>query len=83
MIQKKKKKTTGNQWGDGSKWQDRGMRLRATTIMVKIDNNKDTLYSTGNYSHYFVVNFNEIYKNTKSLCCTPETNTTLNQLYFH
>ena len=45
--------------------------------------NKVLLYSTGNYIQYPVVNNNgKEYKKeciciTESLCCTPETNTTL------
>ena len=44
--------------------------------------NKVLLYSTGNYTQHPIINHNrkehekEIYK-TESLCCTPETNTTL------
>ena len=50
--------------------------------------NKVLLHSTGNYTQHPIINHNrkehekEIYK-TESLCCAPETNTTLNQLYFH
>ena len=48
--------------------------------------NKDLLYSTGNSTQYFVINYTGkeskirayiyIYK-TESLCCTPKTDTTL------
>ena len=50
------------------------------------------MYSTGNYSQYLVITYNgkksEKKKDmciciTESLCCMPETNTTLNQLYFN
>ena len=53
------------------------------TTVYKI-NNKDLLYSTGNYIQYPVINYNE--KNwgkkvhtgiNRSLCCSPETNTIL------
>ena len=57
---------------------------------VDINNpdNKDLLHSTGNYIQYLVINYNgkepekNIHKTeyiciTESLCCTPETNTTL------
>ena len=55
-------------------------------------NNKDLLYSTGNYIQYLAITYNGkesekvyIYSEsekeyifiTKSLCCTPETNTML------
>ena len=33
------------------------------------------LYSTGNYIQFPVINHNQ--KESESLCCTPETNTTL------
>ena len=52
--------------------------------------NKDVLYSTVNYPQYFVIREKNLKKNfficmkkyiciyiTESLCCTPETNTTL------
>ena len=53
----------------------------------KIDKSKVILYSTGNYIHYPVIYYNgktwkRIYTHAyiyiyESLCCTPETNTTL------
>ena len=51
--------------------------------MYKI-NNKDLLYSTGNYIQYPVIDYNgkELEKNVytginRSLCCSPETNAIL------
>ena len=42
---------------------------------------KDLPYSTGNYTQYFVITYKgkESEKDyiAESLCCTPETNTTL------
>ena len=59
-------------------------------ILKKITN-KDLLYSTGNYTQYFVITYKgkESEKNTcicrcitDSLCCTPGTNNSIsNQLY--
>ena len=54
-------------------------QMHTTTHKI---NNKDLLYSTGDYIQYLVTyNGKESEKNTymttKSLCCTPETNTTL------
>ena len=41
--------------------------------------NKDTLHITGKYSHCFIIMFicSIIYKNIKSLCCAPQSNTVL------
>ena len=52
---------------------------------VKQKNNKDLLYSTGNYIQYLSITYNGkesekryVYTcTTESFCCTPETNTTL------
>ena len=56
---------------------------------IKYITNKDLLYSTGNYTEYFVTTYKvkesdkeDIYLSiylyiSESLCCTPETNTTL------
>ena len=52
---------------------------RYTPLYVKQINNKDLLYSTGNYIQ-LTYNGKELEKNiciTKSLFCTPETNTIL------
>ena len=56
-------------------------------LYIKQVNNKDLLYSTGNYTQYFVITYMEkesekeytyIYVCiTESLCCTPETSTEL------
>ena len=51
----------------------------------RMDSNKILLFSTGNYIHYPMINYNEkeyIKKNvslglTESFCCTAEINTTL------
>ena len=56
-----------------------------TLLYVKQIANKDLLYSTGNYTQYFVITFKvkEFEKEyiyiciTESLCCTPETNTAM------
>ena len=58
---------------------------RYKLLYIKYINNKVLLYSTGNYIQYPVINHNgkEYEKEyvhiciTESLCCTPETNTTL------
>ena len=47
---------------------------RYKLLGMKQIGNKDVLYSVGNYSQYFVISFNGVYKNTESLCYTPETN---------
>ena len=59
-----------------------------TLLYIKQITNKDLLYSTRNYTQYLVITYNEretkkrlyiyicVYI-TESLCCTPETNTTL------
>lgn len=51
-------------------------------LLYKIDKQQGyTLYSTGNYIHYHIINHNGIKKKythiTASLYCTPETNSTL------
>ena len=50
-------------------------------LYLKQITNKDLLYSTGNYTHYPVINYNgkeyEKIRITESFCCTPETNTIL------
>ena len=65
--------------GGGINWEI-GMDIY-TLLYIKEVNNKDLLYSTGNYTQYLVVTYNGkeyiyIYI-TESLRCTPETNTTL------
>ena len=56
---------------------------RYKLLYIKQTNNKVLLYSTGNYVQYLIINYNgkEYEKEsvciTESLCCTPETNTTL------
>ena len=59
------------------------------TIIYKIDKQPGPLHSRGNYAQYLVITYNGkeseksmyIHK-TESLCCTPETNTTL-QIYYN
>ena len=55
------------------------------TTVYKIDKQQGLLYSTGNYIQHFVITYKGkesekeymyMYVN-ESLCCTPETNTTL------
>ena len=56
-----------------------------TLLYIKQITSKDLLYSTGNYTQYFVITHKgkksekvDIYVCiTESLCCTPETDTTL------
>ena len=55
-----------------------------TLLYVRQIKNKDLLYSTGNSTQYSVITYmrKESKKRmnicvTESLCCTPETNTTL------
>ena len=58
-----------------------------TLLYIKQINNKGLLYSTGNSIQYSVITYmgkesekewTYVYVNiTESLCCTPETNTTL------
>ena len=52
-----------------------------TLLYIKQITNMDILYSTGNSTQYFVITYkgNESEKEymTESLCCIPESNTTL------
>ena len=58
---------------------------RYTLLYLKYVINKDLLYSTGNPTQYSVTTYmgkepekkNSCICITESLCCTPETNTTL------
>ena len=57
---------------------------RYALLYIKEINNKDLLYSTGNYIWYLVINYKEkeyMYI-TESLCCLHEINT-VDQLYFN
>ena len=77
-------------WEGGQINQEFGIN-RYTLLYIKQINNKDLLYSTGNYTQCLVITYNGkesekvyiyifIYMYvciTESLCCTPETNTTL------
>ena len=59
------------------------------TPYIKYINNKILLYSTGKYIQYLVIAYNgkeyekEYTYVTESLCCTPETNNIVSQLYFN
>ena len=44
---------------------------------IKQLNNKDVLYSTGNYTQYSVITYNGKESEKEPLYCTPESNTTL------
>ena len=54
--------------------------IHTHTIIYKI-NNKDLLYSTGNFIQFLQLPYNETEKEYRSItelfCCTYETNTTL------
>ena len=56
---------------------------RYTLLHIKQINNKDLLYSTGNYIQYLAITYNgkesekEYIYISESLCCPPETNTAL------
>jgi len=57
-----------------------------TLLYLKYITNKNLLYSTGNSAQYSVItkwerNLKENKYITESLCCTPETNTTLSINY--
>ena len=79
-----RKQTYGYQrgkWGAGSKL---GGINRYSLLYIKEINNKDLLYSAGNYIRYLVINYKEkeyMYI-TESLCCLHEINT-VDQLYFN
>ena len=72
--------------GEGGINQEFGIK-RYTLLYIKQINNKDLLYSTGNYIQYPVITYNGKESEnkfththtciTESLCRTPETNTTL------
>ena len=48
--------------------------------MYKIDKQQDILYSTGTYSHHFVITLNSVIcKTTESWSCITETNTLFKQ----
>ena len=72
--------TKGEKVGGGIN-QEFGINIY-TLLYIKQINNKDLLYSTGNYIQYLKIVYNgkesekEYIYITKSLCCTPETNTT-------
>ena len=69
--------------GDGGRMDWEFGISRCKLLYTEWINNKVLLYSTGNYIQYLIINHNRkeyekgyIYI-TESLCCTPETNTTL------
>ena len=81
QIHRHRKQTYGYQrrWGG---WINQEFGINIYILLyIKQITNKDLLYSTGNYTQYFVINYKRkeseknMYK-TESLCCTPETNTT-------
>ena len=58
-----------------------------TLLYIKKINYKDLFYRRGNYIQYLAINIMEnnmkkIYI-TESLCCTYETHSIVNQLYFN
>ena len=70
--------------GEGGINQEFGIN-RYALLYIKWITNKDLLYSTGNYTQYFVIackgkesenEYMYLYM-AESLYCTPETNTTL------
>ena len=71
--------TKGAEDGRGKDWEFETSRCKLSYIGWI--NNKTLLYITGNYIQYPVINHNgkEYEKEYiyESLCCTPETNTTL------
>ena len=71
--------TKGEMLGGGIK-QKLGINIH-TLLYIKQITNKDLLYSTGNSTQYSVITYmrkeSEKVYITESLCCTPETNTTL------
>ena len=78
-----RKQTNGYQrekWGGKTL----GGITRYALLYIQEINNKDLLYSTGNYIRYLVINYKEkeyMYI-TESLCCLHEINT-VDQLYFN
>ena len=67
-----RKKLMVHQW----KKQEREFGINRYTLpYIKQINNKDLLYSTGNYIQYLLITYNG--KESESLCCIPETNTIL------
>ena len=75
---------TREEWGGGINWE---IGIGTYTLLyIKEITNKDLLYSSGNSTQYSVMTFmgEESKKRqdiciciTDSLCCTPDTNTTL------
>ena len=81
-----RKQTYGYQRGQWGGQINQGFGINIYTLLrIKQINNKDILYSTGNYIQCLVINYNEKESEkeyvyvciTESLCCIPEANTTL------
>ena len=76
------RKQTGLLKGKGKERINQELKINVKTLpYIKQITNKDLLYSTGNYTQYFVVTYkgkeSEKEYISESLCYTPETNTTL------
>ena len=68
-------KTLGNFFvSDGA--QDSIYSKQCKLLYMESTDNKVLLYSTENYIQYLVITYIIIYL-SESLCCTPETNTTM------
>ena len=85
QTHRQRKQTYGYQ-GDSGEWGgiNQEFEINLYTLLYKKQiNSKDLLYSTGNHTQYFVITYNgkksekEYICKTESLCCTPETNTTV------
>ena len=72
--------TKGEREGGGINQEEYGINMYKL-LYIKQISNKDLLYSTGNYIQHHVITYNgklsEKICITKSICCTPKTNTTL------
>lgn len=73
-MMQKEKTTSGYQWGKEASGRQRCEIKRYKLLSINQISNKDILFSTGNYSHYFVIIFTEVYKNAESLCCMQTNN---------
>ena len=74
-IENKLSVTKGKKGGGGINQEFQMSRYKL--LYIKKINDKDLLYSTGNYIQYLVIKYNGKKSEMESLCCTPETNTTL------
>ena len=59
--------------------QDTAGSKRVQTAIYKINQLQGYIAQHWEYSQYFIITGSGVYKNIKSLCCTPETNI-VNQL---